>query len=198
MAQRRPDRRAGVDDVDAGGPAALDPEVDAESVGRAVVLRKLASAPQTRAQLDEAMAKKDVPDHIREQILGRFADVGLIDDAAFARAWVESRHAGRGLAKRALTHELRRRGVDPAVADEAAGLVPAEREEEMARALVARRLPGTRRLDPAARTRRLAAMLARKGYSPGLSYRVIREALHDDGVDADTVPDDLDSTDSSA
>ncbi|PSL01086.1 regulatory protein [Haloactinopolyspora alba] len=165
-----------------------DVEADPESVARSIVLQKLAAAPQTRAQLDAAMVKKDVPDEVRAHVLDRFSEVGLIDDAAYARAWVGSRHNGRGLAKRALGHELRRRGVDPAVVDDAVEALPAEQEEQMARALVARRLPSTRRLDPVARTRRLASMLARKGYPAGLSYRVVREALAAEGVDEGDLP----------
>ena len=37
---------------------------------------------------------------------------GLVDDEAFARSWVESRQRSRGLARRALAQELRRKGVD--------------------------------------------------------------------------------------
>lgn len=166
----------------------LDPEADPESLARSIVLQRLSTAPQTRAQLDAAMARKDVPDDVRAHVLDRFTEVGLVDDAAFAQAWVGSRHNGRGLAKRALGHELRQRGVDPQLIDEAVEALPAEQEEEMARALVARRLPSTRRLDPAARTRRLAAMLARKGYPSGLAYRVVREALSSEGVDENELP----------
>lgn len=186
MSSRRPARSRG-DARPWGDQAEAELEVDAdpETVARSIVLRRLTMAPQTRAQLDDAMARKGVPDAVREQILDRFTEVGLIDDAAFSRAWVESRHVGRGLAKRALAHELQRRGVDPQVAGEAVDALPAEREEDTARALVARRLAGTRRLDPATRTRRLAAMLARKGYPSGLSFRVVREALAGEGVDAD-------------
>lgn len=159
-----------------------DPEPDPESVGRAVALRKLTAAPQTRAQLADAMAAKGVPEDVRDRILGRFSDVGLIDDAAFSRAWVDSRHRGRGLGKKALAHELRRRGVDTDTAREAVAAVTSESEEAMARELVAKRLPSLSRLDAATKTRRLAGMLARKGYAPGLSYRVIREALDDDSA----------------
>lgn len=172
----------------ASGDSAEASADDPESVARSIALRKLAAAPQTRAQLDDAMAAKGVPEEVRAQVLGRFADVGLIDDAAFARAWVDSRHTGRGLSQRALSHELRKRGVEGSTADDAASSVTPEREEEMARALVSRKLPSMTRLDPAAKTRRLAGMLARKGYPPGLSYRVVREAIADDGVDESELP----------
>ncbi|TDD68763.1 regulatory protein RecX [Jiangella aurantiaca] len=168
-----------------------DPDADPESVARRVALNRLSVAPQTRAQLDAAMARKGVPEEVRDSVLDRFADVGLVDDPAYARAWVESRHTGRGLARRALGYELRKRGVEPKVADEAVETVDPEQEEATARALVAARLPSTRRLDPVARTRRLAGMLARKGYPPGLAFRVVREALESDGVDGMDLPEDF-------
>jgi regulatory protein len=122
-------------------------------------------------------------------VLDRFGEVGLIDDAMFARAWVESRHTGRGLAKRALAFELRRRGVEPSVVDRAVSALPAEQEEQTARALVAAKLASTRMLDPTARTRRLAGMLARKGYPPGLAFRVVRDALAEEGIADDQLPE---------
>jgi len=125
-----------------------------------------------------------VPGDVSDQVLGRFSEVGLIDDAAFARAWVESRHAGRGLARRALAHELRRKGVGDEEVGSAVDELSPETELATARALVVRRLPSTRGVDGRARVRRLAGMLARKGYSPSLSLRVVREALADE-ADAD-------------
>ena len=107
-----------------------DVEPDPESVARTIALRRLEAAPQTRAQLDEAMRRRGVPDEIRERVLDRFGEVRLIDDAMFAQAWVDSRHTGRGLAKRALAFELRRRGVEPAVVDDALAGLSAEQEEE--------------------------------------------------------------------
>lgn len=164
-------------------------DADPESVARAIVLRKLSAAPQTRAQLDEAMRRSGIAADVRARVLERFSDVGLIDDAMFARMWVESRHAGRGLGRKALAHELRKRGVDASLVDEAVGRLPDDQEEATARALVARRLPSTRGLDPRTRTRRLASMLARKGYPAGLAARVVREALESEGVGNDDLPD---------
>ncbi len=163
-------------------------EGDPEARAREICLRLLSSSPRTRAQLADALHRKQIPGDVAERVLGRFTDVGLIDDEAFAQAWVQSRHTGRGLAKRALAAELRRRGVpDEAVNDAVETLDPAQ-EEQTARALVARKLPATRGADPAKRMRRLVGMLARKGYSPGLSYRVVKEALSEEGTDPETLP----------
>ncbi|MEV4109215.1 regulatory protein RecX [Nonomuraea sp. NPDC049695] len=142
-------------------------------------------APKTRAQLAEALRKRDVPDEAAEAVLSRFSELGLINDEAFAAAWVDSRHHSRGLAKRALAAELRHRGVDTDTVKEAVERLDPDQEADTARRLVERKLAATRSLDPQTRTRRLAGMLARKGYSAGLAFRVIREALEAEGIDVE-------------
>jgi regulatory protein len=161
-------------------------------VARAICLRLLTMAPRTRAQLAEALRKREVPQDAAEAVLERFSEVGLIDDEAFAAAWVSSRHTGRGLARRALASELRHRGVDEDTVKEAVEQLDPEQEVETARRLVARRLRATRGLEPAVRTRRLAGMLARKGYGASLAFRVIREALESEETEDPVVPGDPD------
>jgi len=156
---------------------------DPESAARGICLRALTGAPKTRQQLAGLLADRGVPDEAAEAVLDRFTEVGLIDDAAYARAWVSSRQAGRGLARRALSAELRAKGVDPEVAAEAVEAVDDDDEREAARRLVARKVGAMSRLDRATATRRLMGMLARKGYNGGLAAAVIREAL--DGAAAD-------------
>jgi regulatory protein len=161
-----------------GDGAAGDPEAQA----RQVCLRLLTLAPRTRAQLADALRKRGIPDDTADEVLSRYEDVGLIDDAAFARAWVESRHYSRGLAGRALSAELKQRGV---AADEIRAAIDEQlgpdAEVNAARQLVAGKLAATRGLPPEQRTRRLAGLLARKGYPAGLAFRVIREALEAEG-----------------
>jgi regulatory protein len=147
------------------------------SAARGICLRALTGAPKTRSQLADLLAARDIPDDAAETVLDRFTEVGLIDDAAFARAWVSSRQAGRGLARRALSAELRAKGVDAEVAATAVEAVDDDDERETARRLVARKVGAMRRLDRPTATRRLMGMLARKGYSGGLAAAVVREAL---------------------
>lgn len=109
-------------------------------------------------------------------MLDRYDEVGIVDDAAFARAWVTSRHAGRGLARRVLADELRRRGVVGETAQEALDEVDDATEAATARALVDRKLR-TVRGEPEAVFRRLVGMLARKGYPAGVAVRAVKEAL---------------------
>lgn len=156
---------------------------DPEARARQVCLRLLTLAPRTRAQLADALRKCGIPDDVADSVLGRFTSAGLIDDAAFARAWVESRHHGRGLSGRALTAELRQRGVDDDRIKEAVDELGPDAEVQTARRLVERKLAATIGQAPEARVRRLAGMLARKGYPPGLAFRVIREALEAEGIE---------------
>lgn len=162
-----------------------EPPLDPEEQARAICLRLLTGTARTRKQLADALRKRDIPDDVAGHVLERFQDVGLIDDQAFANAWVESRHRGRGLARRALAQELRIRGVDAELVSEAVEQLDSGQEEETARLLVERKLRVTRGLDRDRRIRRLAGMLARKGYPEGLALRVVRRALEQEGEDPD-------------
>lgn len=160
-----------------GSAADLAPEADPESVARAIVLRKLTAAPRTRAQLADDLLGRNLPVEVVEHVLDRFTEVGLIDDAAYAQAWVRSRQAGRGLARSALRRELHERGVASELIEQAVSEVGVEQEQQRAAALVARRLSATRGLPVERRMQRLVGMLARKGYPSGLAAGVVREAL---------------------
>ncbi|MFI6936351.1 recombination regulator RecX [Streptomyces sp. NPDC050287] len=167
-----------------------EPPADPVERARAICLRLLTGTPRTRKQLADALRKREIPDDVAEEVLSRFEDVGLINDSAFADAWVESRHHGRGLARRALAQELRTKGVDPTLIDAAVSQLDSEQEEATARELVARKLRSTRGLDRDKRLRRLAGMLARKGYPEGMALRVVRQALDEEGEDTEFLEDE--------
>lgn len=184
----RDDRRR--DNDRAGGQAEAD--ADPEAVARQICLRLLSAAPRTQAQLAAALRRRGVPDDAAATVLERFAEVNLIDDELFARAWVESRHHGRGLAGRALGAELRQRGVATGDIETALRQLDPEQELATARKLVERRLAGTAGMPVPARMRRLTGVLARKGYPPGLAYRIVREALEQEAADGSAAAFDLD------
>jgi regulatory protein len=153
------------------------PEADPESVARKILLDQLTGQARSRKELADKLAKKRVPEEIAVRLLDRFEEVGLVDDAAFARLWVDSRQSGKGLARRALAQELRRKGVADEVAREALDEVDPADEEAAARALVAKKLRSLGRFDDITKTRRLVGMLARKGYPPGMAMSVVREMV---------------------
>ncbi|WP_242613421.1 regulatory protein RecX [Herbihabitans rhizosphaerae] len=139
--------------------------------------RLLTVRARTRLELEQALRSKGIPDDVAESTLGKFDRAGLIDDASFAETWVRSRHEYQGLGRRALKAELRRKGVTDDVAAEAVDMVDADAEEERARGLVRKKLRAMGAADEQTKVRRLVGMLARKGYSEGLSFRIVREEL---------------------
>ncbi len=169
-------RASGFGEAAASGAAVRDVQ-DPEARARQICLRLLTAAPRTRSQLAEAMRRNGVPAEAAEAILVRFTDAGLIDDAAFARAWVESRHHSRGLSKRSLSAELRRNGVQNEEIRAAVDALDPEQEAATARRLVERKLASSRGRPPETRARQAAGLLARKGYPPGLVFRLIREVM---------------------
>jgi regulatory protein len=183
---RRPRGRRG------SGREELDPDADPVAVAREICLRLLTDRARTRQELAQALRRKGVPDEAAQSVLERFDEVGLIDDAAFAGQWVRSRHTQRGLARRAIAMELRRKGVSDEDAGEALAEVDTESEERRARELVDRKMRslalGTAE-QRAAAGRRLVGMLARKGYGAGIAYRVVKEALAERGAEADELGD---------
>ncbi|OFI36685.1 RecX family transcriptional regulator [Arthrobacter sp. SW1] len=170
----------------AEGFAADDADADPEAVARAIVLRQLTNSPKSRQQLARKLAERRVPESVAEAVLDRFEEVRLIDDAEFAGMWVRSRSQTRKLAKGALRRELADKGIDPDTAAEALGQLSDEDEQQAARELVARKLRngvdlGSRE-ERDKHTRRLASMLARKGYQPSLAFRIVGEVMDEAGT----------------
>lgn len=182
---RRGRRGTGQDSSAGQRRAAPAEQVDPAQRAKDICLRLLTVQPRTRAELRQALLRKEIEEDVADQVLSRLDEVGLIDDGAFAELWVRSRHTHQGLGRRALATELRRKGVDDAVAAEAVATVDAEAEEERARRLVRKRLRSMAASDEAARIRKLVGMLARRGYSEGLAFRVVRDELRAAGEDSD-------------
>ncbi|GAA1533312.1 regulatory protein RecX [Nocardioides humi] len=149
-------------------------DADPESVARQILLDQLSVKARSRHELEDRLARRNVPEDVATRLLDRFEEVGLVDDEAFARAWVEGRQRSRGLARTALAVELRRKGVPDETAKTVLAEVDPGDEQEAARLLVRKRLRSMRGLDEQVAARRLVGMLARKGYSPGVAYAVVR------------------------
>ena len=167
-------------------PPPADPEADPRTRGaepdpvewaREIVLRLLPGTPKTRSQLAEALRRRDCPEEVAQEVLDRLEDVGLVDDTEFAANFVRNQQQSRGLSARALAQKLRAKGVDADTVEVALEEADPALEDEQARELVAKKLRTMHGLDVMVQKRRLAGMLARKGYSSELSMRVIREAI---------------------
>jgi regulatory protein len=174
--------------TDSGSTGSTGPTGPVDPVAKAkeICLDLLAVRARTKAELRTRLLRRGIEEPVADQVLGRLDEVGLVDDAAFAEQWVRSRHTYQGMARRALSAELRRKGVAPDLAAEAVSALDSEAEESRARDLVRKRM---RTSGPMASEvtaiRRLVGMLARKGYPEGMAYRVVRDELRAAGSDAE-------------
>ena len=162
------------------GPKISSPEDlpdDVEGFARTIVYDRLSVSARSRADLEQALAKKHVPAEVAASVLDRFEEAGLVDDEDFARSWVQSRQRSKGLSSRVLAMELRRKGIDDEISKEVLAELDPEAERQSAHLLVQRKLRSMSSLDETTKVRRLTGMLARKGYSPGVAFEVVRIEL---------------------
>ena len=152
-------------------------EQDPYDFARAIVLRQLTMAPRSRHQLEEKLRAKDCDDDVANAVLDRLSEVGLVDDDAYAGMLVRSQQLSRGLSRRGIAQELRKKGISEEISLSALEHIDHDSERDRARELVAKKLRSMHGLDAVVQTRRLAGMLARKGYSSSISWQVIREVL---------------------
>lgn len=146
---------------------------DPVAAALAFLLRSTQQRPQTEAELRAKLAGRAVPEEVAEAALARARDIGAVDDAAFARAWVEDRGRQRGYGVGRLREELRRRLVPERFVEDALASL-GDRDDlavatDLARARLGQ-LPSS--LQPEAVARRLQGYLVRRGYAPGLAQRV--------------------------
>ncbi|WP_075890091.1 regulatory protein RecX [Actinomyces provencensis] len=151
--------------------------VEAIEGAREVALRKLDARACSRAELQRAMTERGFSEDVATEVLDRLEAVGLVDDRTFAAMLVRDRFSGSGRTGRALVEDLRRRGLDREVIEEALAQVDRDDELERARDLVSHKMRSLGSLDRERAYRRLTGMLARKGYSPGTCSAVASEAL---------------------
>jgi regulatory protein len=174
-------RRRGGQEPTPGSPADLTPEADPLDVARSIVLRQLTMGPRSRQQLADKLAERNVPAEAAVAVLDRFEELQLIDDAEFARMWVRSRFQSKSLARGALKRELADKGIASELAEEALEQLSPDDELESARDLVRRKIRPdwdlAERQVKDKHTRRLASMLARKGYPSAVAFRVVTEEL---------------------
>ncbi len=159
-------------------PPPLISEPSREEQARALCLRLLTARSRTRAELYGQLARRGYPDDVSDRVLDRLAAVGLVDDTDFAEQWVQSRRANAGKSRRALAAELHTKGVDNDVITTVLAGIDGGAERDRAQQLVRAKLRReTLSEDDARVSRRLVAMLARRGYSHNLAGEVVLAEL---------------------
>ncbi|MBM3219374.1 MAG: regulatory protein RecX [Candidatus Rokubacteria bacterium] len=130
----------------------------------------------SQRDLTRRLVRRGAPREVAESVVADLAARGYVDDAAFARHFVETR-AARGYGAARLAADLHARGVAPALVTAALGALDTDGQLERARAIARRRLAALRRVAPERAAGRLRDHLLRRGFAPGITLRVVREVL---------------------
>jgi regulatory protein len=154
-------------------------EIEAADAAKQVLLRRLSHAPRTRKELAKDLKDKDISDEVANIALDRFEEVGLINDQALASNYVSSQHERKGLGKNALRQQLRSKGISDDVALEAISQISDDQEFQAAFALACKKIRSLQKDDAKTQLRKIVGVLARKGYSSNLAFRVAKEVITD-------------------
>jgi regulatory protein len=145
---------------------------DDYEAARQIALRRLDARARSEAELTGDLIRRGVTPQTTARVVARLAEVGLVDDAEFARQWVESRQGAKNLSRLRLRQELRAKGVAESVIAQALE-TEAEDEDEVALEFARRKARTMATLDDAAFQRRLAGQLARRGFPEPVVRRVV-------------------------
>jgi regulatory protein len=148
---------------------------DAHSEARNIVLNQLNFMPRSRKELETTLAKRHVEPDVAKSVLDRFEEIGMVDDTAYAELLVRSRCNTKRVSRTVLRQQLRQKGVDQEIIEDALMVITEEDELRMATELVEKKLRAMSNLEPEVRKRRLFGLLARKGYGTQIALRVIND-----------------------
>lgn len=142
----------------------------------------LATRARSERELAERLSGAGFDPIVTERVLARLRQLELVDDAEFARRWVDERSRAKGLSGQALVAELVAKGVDR---DTARSAVDDAAIDEAARAtaLASRLACKVARRPLAEQAARLGGMLMRRGYSEETAYAAARAVLPPEGWD---------------
>lgn len=143
-------------------------------------LDALARRSRSERELERWLQQREFGAAEIDATLARLAEVGLLDDAAFARGFAHARLVGRGFGARRVAADLRQRGVARHIVDAVLADIREESGGNERAALVAiaeRRLRTLRTLEPEVARRRLSAWLIRRGFAVGDTLRAVRDLI---------------------
>ncbi len=156
-------------------PIADDPEYKR---AKKRALNMLAARDHSSSELREKLLGREHPEDIVDALIERLQSSKLLDDANFAHSFVRAKREQRKLSQSALRRELKKKGIDGPIADDALGEI--DDEWDLAYAVAEKKAASTRDLPYETRQRRILSMLARRGFPSGLSFAVARQVLDTD------------------
>lgn len=162
----------------AGAVAALDAAADEEAAFRAAI-KAIEQRAHGTVELTRKLGRRSHGEEAVAGAVARLTRLGLLDDAAFARSYVEVR-ARRGSGPMRIRHDLARLGVpNDVVAAALSTLQDEEAPDPMAKTLAQaeRRVASMKGLTRDAKRRRLLAFFARRGWSGSVANGHVRRLV---------------------
>lgn len=144
---------------------------------RKIALDLLSIRDRSEGELRDKLAKRNVPQEIIDELCARFTEVGLLNDERFAETLVQSRSQFSNRGRARIRQELRQKGISDEIAQAALEEVTTEDELESARAVAEKRRRSLEGLEWHVQQRRLAGVLARRGFSPSVVMQCVQEVL---------------------
>lgn len=149
-------------------------------MARRIALKQLESRARTEAELRRALARRDTPEEVADELISRFKEVGLIDDAAYARALTNTRLDVQRRGAMRIRQELRNKGIDDELIQDSLAEIDPEDELAAAEAFARKKMRSYQGLEPPVVKRRLYGALARRGFGPETVRRAAEAALTDE------------------
>jgi regulatory protein len=163
---------------------------DSQEVAYQRALNYISHRPRSESEVRKNLKKHDIADENIDYTMERLKRSGLIDDANFARLWVENRSEFRPRSRSALTYELRQRGVEDHIIDQT--LDPLD-DEALAYQAAIKRAPRFKELDWNSFRQKMYNYLAQRGFNYSTSKQVIHRAwaeIHDNDHSSEEIKED--------
>jgi regulatory protein len=154
--------------------------------------RYLSYRPRSESEVRRYLAGKEIAPAVVDAVIERLRERRYLDDAEFARFWVENRQRFRPRGARALRQELRLKGVDAETIEGAVAAVEPETAAYEAGLPRAQRLAALAEADPPTFRRRLTEFLLRRGFDYGVARDAVTRLAREVGS-ADTLFEDDDA-----
>lgn len=150
-------------------------------LARTVVVNQLAARDRSSAELRRAISRRGIPQDVADEVLDRFGELGLVDDAAFAASLTSSRVAHSLRGRYRIRQELAEKGVSGEQVSEALAELDPEAERDAARKFAQKRARALAGVERRVAYRRLGGALARRGFPADIVEQVLAEVLSEWG-----------------
>lgn len=163
----------------------LNEIIRAELVNKAKerALKLLDYRKRSISEVEQRLKKADYEADIIKEVINSLEDMGFLDDEDFAQSWIDSRISGKGMGKNRVKWELRQKGVDDGIAEEALSLVDSDSEFDTAMESAQRRWHKDHDPDVRVKKKHLASYLGRLGFKWETVNRVLNALLEEDESD---------------